>query len=332
MPRRDDLKKILLIGSGPLERATRRKIELFGDMHVRIRGSIDVDGEEDGRPLAELDAALEARVLAACGALPDRVIVCTTDAREPALAAIVRFCRRRRIKLSVVPPLRGAIGTAVRLTHVAELPVVEYHTGDPSISTFMLKRCTDVVVATLGLLLLAPLLAVIAVAIKLDSPGPVIYTQLRAGLGGRPFRMRKFRTMVKGADTSELHLDRLEALTDPMFKARDDPRMTRVGRLLRRWSLDELPQLVNVLRREMSLVGPRPEELAMVARYRPEHRFRLDVLPGMTGPMQVFGRGDLEFDERLAVEREYIENFSLGRDLRILLMTLPAVVSGKGAF
>ncbi len=199
-------------------------------------------------------------------------------------------------------------------------------------SSLMLKRAFDVVGGTLMLAAWAPAMLLIAVAIRLDSRGPVIYTQLRAGLEGRPFRMRKFRTMVAGADTSELHLDRLEALTDPVFKLRDDPRMTRVGRVLRRWSLDELPQLVNVLRGEMSLVGPRPEELAMVARYRPEHRFRLDVLPGMTGPMQVFGRGDLEFDERLAVEREYIENFSLGRDLRILLMTLPAVVSGKGAF
>jgi lipopolysaccharide/colanic/teichoic acid biosynthesis glycosyltransferase len=117
-----------------------------------------------------------------------------------------------------------------------------------------------------------------------------------------------------------------------MFKLRDDPRVTRVGRLLRRTSLDELPQLVNVLRGDMSLVGPRPEQTELVDRYLPEHRFRLLVRPGLTGPMQVFGRGELTFEERLAVEREYIENLSLGRDARILALTFSAVVHGKGAF
>jgi lipopolysaccharide/colanic/teichoic acid biosynthesis glycosyltransferase len=138
--------------------------------------------------------------------------------------------------------------------------------------------------------------------------------------------------MVDGAHERLADVVQLDSLPDPMFKIRDDPRVTFVGRFLRRWSLDELPQLVNVLRGEMSLVGPRPEQLELVERYRPEHRFRLAARPGMTGPMQVFGRGDLGFDERLAVEREYIENLSLGRDIRILLMTIPAVLSGRGAF
>ena len=144
--------------------------------------------------------------------------------------------------------------------------------------------------------------------------------------------MIKFRTMVCDADDRLGDVVRLDSLSEPMFKLRADPRTTRVGRFLRRWSLDELPQLVNVLLGQMSLVGPRPEEARLVERYRPEHRFRLDATPGMTGPMQVFGRGDLTFDERLAIEREYIENVSLGRDVHILLLTLPTVVSGRGAF
>jgi lipopolysaccharide/colanic/teichoic acid biosynthesis glycosyltransferase len=232
----------------------------------------------------------------------------------------------------VVPPLRGAFGTAVRLSHVAELPFVEYHTGDPSVSTQALKRCADVVFAGFALLLTAPIFLVSALAIRLDTRGPVFYVQSRAGLDGHPFQMLKFRTMVNGAHERLAEVVQLDALPDPMFKLRNDPRVTRVGGFLRRWSLDELPQLVNVLRGEMSLVGPRPEQLDLVARYREEHRFRLAARPGMTGPMQVFGRGNLEFDERLAVEREYIENLSLGRDIRILLMTLPAVLSGRGAF
>jgi lipopolysaccharide/colanic/teichoic acid biosynthesis glycosyltransferase len=156
--------------------------------------------------------------------------------------------------------------------------------------------------------------------------------QQRAGLDGKPFRMLKFRTMVDGAHERLAEVVQIDALPEPMFKIRNDPRVTRVGRILRRWSLDELPQLMNVLKGDMSLVGPRPEQLELVDRYREEHRFRLQARPGMTGPMQVFGRGDLDFDERLAVEREYIENLSLGRDFRILLMTLPTVLSGKGAF
>jgi exopolysaccharide biosynthesis polyprenyl glycosylphosphotransferase len=320
---------VLLIGSGPLERATRRKLELFGDIHMRVAGELDVDrlgSPQGGSPLDQ-------QMRKACGGgLPDRVIVCTENVLETSLADVVAVCRQSRIKLSVVPPLRGAFGTAVRLSHVAELPFVEYHTGDPSVSTQALKRCADLLVGGFALLLSTPILLLSALAIKLDSRGPVFYIQWRAGLDGRPFRMLKFRTMVDGAHARLAEVVQIDALPDPMFKIRDDPRITRVGRVLRRWSLDELPQLVNVLRGDMSLVGPRPEQLELVERYREEHRFRLQARPGMTGPMQVFGRGDLEFEERLAVEREYVENLSLGRDIRLLLMTLPAVLSGKGAF
>jgi exopolysaccharide biosynthesis polyprenyl glycosylphosphotransferase len=317
----------LLLGSGPLERATHRKLELFKDIHVRVAGTVDLADLPGGG--GELAAAMRA----ACdGELPEHVIVCSHEIQEAALADVVACCRQRRIKLSMVPPLRGAFGTAVRLSHVADLPVVEYHTGDPSVSTMMLKRCVDVAIAGVALVATAPLLALAALAIKLDSRGPVLYVQQRAGLGGRPFAMLKFRTMVDRAEERLAEVVRIDELADPMFKLRNDPRVTRVGRLLRRWSLDELPQLVNVLRGDMSLVGPRPEQVELVARYRPEHRFRLEARPGMTGPMQVFGRGALDFDERLAVEREYIESLSLARDVRILLMTIPVVISGRGAF
>ena len=317
--------RVLLLGGGPLEQATRRKLKLFDDIHVTVAGRLSTDAVAGGR--------LDQMIAAACaGALPDRVIVCSHDVSEDLLADLMRFCKRRRVKLSVVPPLRGMFGTAVRLGHVADLPLVEYHTWDPSASTLTLKRCFDVVGSALILLVTAPLFAIAAIAIRLDGGGPVLYRPQRAGLGGRPFRMIKFRTMVCDADERVADLGALDALPEPMFKPRRDPRTTRVGRILRRWSIDELPQLVNVLRGQMSLVGPRPEDLRLVERYRPEHRFRLDATPGMTGPMQVFGRGDLTFDERLAIEREYIENVSLGRDLQILLHTIPTVWSGRGAF
>jgi lipopolysaccharide/colanic/teichoic acid biosynthesis glycosyltransferase len=159
----------------------------------------------------------------------------------------------------------------------------------------------------------------------------VFFRQLRAGQGGHPFRILKFRTMVADAERRLSSLLSFDELEQPMFKLEHDPRVTRVGRVLRRASLDELPQLWNVLRGDMSLVGPRPEQLELVQRYTPEHRFRLAVKPGVTGPMQVYGRGRLTFEERLAVEREYIENLSLGRDFRLLAMTFSAVASRKGA-
>jgi lipopolysaccharide/colanic/teichoic acid biosynthesis glycosyltransferase len=196
----------------------------------------------------------------------------------------------------------------------------------------LLKRSMDLAVGALGILILSPLLLAIAVAVRLTSPGPALFVQLRAGLGGEPFRMFKFRTM--GADAAARLSDviDLDQLADPMFKLRDDPRITPIGRILRRYSLDELPQLFNVVRGDMSLVGPRPEQIDLVERYDTEHMIRLSVRPGLTGPMQVYGRGELRFDERLAVEREYVENLSISRDLRLMALTIAPLLRGRGAF
>jgi lipopolysaccharide/colanic/teichoic acid biosynthesis glycosyltransferase len=172
----------------------------------------------------------------------------------------------------------------------------------------------------------------IAFAVFVDDGPPVLFRQLRAGENGRLFRIFKFRTMVRDAEAMLPGLVSIDELSDPMFKLKPDPRVTRVGRFLRRTSLDELPQLLNVLRGEMSIVGPRPELVDLVERYTPEHEVRLQVKPGITGPWQVYGRSDLTFEEVLAVEREYVENLSLGRDLRIILMTIPAVFGRRGAY
>jgi exopolysaccharide biosynthesis polyprenyl glycosylphosphotransferase len=223
-------------------------------------------------------------------------------------------------------------GTATNLTHIADLPLLDYNTWDISGMTLAIKRCFDVLVSSVVLLVALPFLLLVALAILVGSGVPVFFRQVRAGERGRPFQMLKFRTMVKDAEAMLPELVPFDELEEPMFKLKKDPRVTRVGRFLRRTSIDELPQLFNVLRGEMSLVGPRPEQLDLVERYAPEHEFRLEVKPGITGPMQVYGRGELTFEERLAVEREYVENLSLARDLRIVLMTLPAVFGRRGAF
>jgi exopolysaccharide biosynthesis polyprenyl glycosylphosphotransferase len=312
--------RTLIVGDGPLALATWRKIELFSDIHVKVvaeRNELTVDDLRDSPDC--LDGV-------------DRIIVASSAIDEPLIAELVAICRRRQIKLSVVPPARGMFGTAVQLSHVADLPVVEYSTWAIPRSTLFLKRAMDVIVSASALLILSPLFVLIGAAILLDSRGPVIFAQSRAGQNRRPFRMLKFRTMVTDAEDLLSALVPFDKLREPVFKLHDDPRVTRVGKVLRRTSLDELPQLVNVLLGDMSLVGPRPEQVELVDRYEAAHMFRLAVKPGITGPMQIYGRGKLTFEERLSVEREYVENLSVGRDVRILALTIAPVIRGTGAF
>jgi len=195
-----------------------------------------------------------------------------------------------------------------------------------------IKRMVDIAGALIGLLISCPLIIIAAIAIKLDSPGPVFYSNTRIGEHGHPFRMVKLRSMVQDAEERLDELIDLNALPEPVYKLHHDPRITRVGRWLRKTSLDETPQFYHVLVGQMSLVGPRPEEAKVVALYQDYHRRRLAVKPGMTGPMQVSGRGDLSLSERLGLELDYIDHYSLRRDFQIILRTLPAVFRGDGAY
>ena len=312
--------RTLIVGAGPVADATRRKLELFHDIHLEI--------VEERPDLSAADLADPGSLLDGI----DRVILATQSIEGDLLEELALACKSARVKLAVVPPVRGMFGTAVQLSHVADLPVIVYGTWDVSRSTLLLKRIIDVAISAVLLAVGAPLLGLTALAIKLDSRGPVLFKQNRVGVNGRRFRMLKFRTMVPNAEELLPQLVAIDRLPEPVFKLPRDPRVTRVGRVLRRTSIDELPQLWNVLCGDMSLVGPRPEEEQIVARYEPEHLVRLQVKPGLTGPMQVNGRGNLRLEERIAVEREYIENLSIARDLRILAVTASTVVTGRGAF
>ncbi|MBX3011648.1 MAG: sugar transferase [Caldilineaceae bacterium] len=196
----------------------------------------------------------------------------------------------------------------------------------------VIKRGVDIVGALVGLAICAPIIAVAAIAIKLDSPGSVFYWQVRIGEYGRPFRIAKLRSMVQDADQQLAQLVDFAQLAEPAYKLTNDPRVTRVGRVLRRSSIDETPQFFNILIGEMSLVGPRPEDAKLVEFYQDYQRRRLAVKPGLTGPMQVSGRGNLSFSERLRLELDYIDNYSLRRDFSILLRTLPTIFRGDGAY
>lgn len=248
------------------------------------------------------------------------------------LTRLTSFCgkgERQEMKpMRTVP--QGEVATAGALNMVelcVQVPVKELPTGYR-----LAKRVLDVVVASVALVLLAPVMLLIAIAIKLDSPGPVLFKQIRIGKGGKPFWFIKFRSMVKNAEQMKQELlSRNEVRGGTAFKIRNDPRVTRVGRFLRRYSLDELPQLLHVLRGEMSLVGPRPPLPAEVAKYGEWEMRRLSVTPGLTCLWQISGRSDIGFREWVELDHIYIDTMSFWTDLKILLFTIPAVLSGKGA-
>ncbi|HEY5815332.1 MAG TPA: exopolysaccharide biosynthesis polyprenyl glycosylphosphotransferase [Solirubrobacterales bacterium] len=262
----------------------------------------------------------------------ERVIVTEQEMSEPAAERLIEQCKAAGLSLTFLPQHFGLLGPGIELNRLAELPVLDFRFSDPPRSTVALKRSMDLFGGGAMLLLLAPLLAAISLLILLDSGRPVLFRQRRVGKDSVPFTVFKFRTMVKGAEEQLRELVDLEKLDEPAFKIADDPRITRAGRMLRRYSFDELPQFINVVRGDMSLVGPRPEEEAVVALYDERQRLRLGVKPGMTGPMQVYGRADLTFEERLAMERDYLDNISVASDLAILLRTPAAIVRGDGAY
>jgi len=196
----------------------------------------------------------------------------------------------------------------------------------------VVKRLFDVLFALTGLLLLAPLLPMVVLLIKLDSPGTILFAQRRVGQGGRLFTCYKFRSMVRGAEAMKADLAELNEATGPAFKIREDPRITKVGAFLRRSSLDEIPQLFNVLRGQMSVVGPRPQIPAEVELYEPWQRRRLEVKPGITCLWQIAGRSHIGFDEWMRLDLEYVRRRGLRLDVWIVLHTLPAVIARKGAY
>jgi exopolysaccharide biosynthesis polyprenyl glycosylphosphotransferase len=317
--------RAVVIGRGPVAESIERKLPMASGTRVKVVRAVDP-------PMPQASASERLKWFQDLTTDVQRIIVAPEQVSEDAIGELRVLCREQQVKLTAISPLWGRALPASRITEVADMPMLEFDTWDVSRSTIWLKRAFDILFSATLLIITAPLLALIAVAIKLGSRGPVFYSQLRAGAGGKPFRMLKFRTMRTGADEQVSELIRLDELEEPVFKLPEDPRVTGVGRALRTLSLDELPQLLNVLRGQMSIVGPRPEELELVKRYRPEHRFRLAVKPGMTGPMQVNGRANLTFAERLALELNYIENLSLGRDLRLLAQTASAVVRRNGAY
>jgi len=328
--------RTLVIGAGPKARLVASRLLVQGGDQLELVGYV---GEDEGGEVSG-PASTGARYFGPPEGLPEvassqrvnRVVIADDELSSRAVGEIIATCRNARLSVTMVPANQTVLGPGTELNRIAEVPMLDFQFSDPPRSTMAIKRSMDLIVSVSMLTLNAPLLLLAAIAIRLDSPGPVFFRQVRVGRLGQKFTMFKLRTMVADAEEKLDSLIDLDALDEPAFKITDDPRVTRIGRLLRRSSFDEVPQFINVLKGDMSLVGPRPEEEAVVALYDERQRQRLRVKPGLTGPMQVAGRGGLTFEERLALERDYVDNLTITGDIEILLRTPRAVIRGDGAF
>jgi exopolysaccharide biosynthesis polyprenyl glycosylphosphotransferase len=315
--------RCLLVGERDACARAADKIREAHGAHAQIVASITSDELSDERVAAEALETIAAR------SDIHRLVVAPGPEDQAEVLDLVRGAKALGLKVSVLPRMLEVVGSSVVFDDVEGVTLLGVRRFGLSRSAWLLKRATDLVGAALGIVVLAPLCAAIAVAVKLDSRGPVFFRQQRVGRDGRTFAMVKFRTMVWGADRQQRRLaHRNEA--EGLFKIADDPRITRVGRVLRRTSLDELPQLVNVLRGEMSLVGPRPLVPEDDQRVEGWYRRRLHLTPGMTGRWQVLGSARIPLHEMVKLDYLYAANWSLWVDVKILLRTIGFVLSRRG--
>ncbi len=328
------VERLLIVGVGERGRALMRTIVARPELGYRVIGFLDDDPALQSTAIGRFPALGPTsnlpRVLNECK--PDEVIVALPADRHQQILSILDECEKHKARVKIVPDLFELSLNRVAVDDINGIPLIGVR--DVSIRgwNYAVKRGIDIVFSLIGLIVTAPLFLLIALAIKLDSPGPVFLKQVRVGRGGKPFVCYKFRSMREGADNEVQQLTELNEASGPIFKIKNDPRRTRIGRFLRRTSLDELPQAFNVLRGEMSLVGPRPPLPREAAQYEEWHKKRLEVAPGMSGLWQVSGRSLLTFDEMVMLDLFYIENWSLALDLKILLRTVPSVLLADGAY
>jgi exopolysaccharide biosynthesis polyprenyl glycosylphosphotransferase len=316
----------VIVGSGVVAGQLVEKMRTQDQYGILPIGLVDDSPYEIGTPdLARLgDLGDLERVIRELAV--DRVVIAFSQAGHEELLHCIRVCRNEGVAVDIVPRLFEFLDCGRALDQVGGLPLLSIGTPHLTRSSQITKRALDVALSALLILLLAPLIAAVAVAIRVESPGPVLFRQPRPGRGQKAFDMLKFRSMYEDA---ALRLNGAGVLA----KGGEDPRTTRVGRFLRRFSLDELPQLLNVVRGEMSLVGPRPLVLEeSTALDQSWHVRRFDLRPGLTGPWQIQGRSDTPFQERIRLDYQYVAGWSLARDIEILLATLPAVLAGRGAY
>jgi exopolysaccharide biosynthesis polyprenyl glycosylphosphotransferase len=325
-------RNVLVVGTGPEAHALRHHLESIRHLGYTFKGFIEFpfSGSRMTATSGDVVGTLETMFQLARKQFVDEIFF-TTPCERSIVQGVLEQARIHGVDLRVVPDMYDGMGWRSPIEYIGEFPTIPLHRGHVPEVGLLLKRVLDLVFSSLVIILLAPLVALIAIAIKLDSPGPIFYHSERIGKKGRVFRLTKFRTMVRDADKRRsdfMHMNEREGV---LFKISNDPRVTKLGYFLRKYSLDELPQFMNVLRGDMSVVGPRPPLASEVKEYKLSHLRRLDVTPGVTGLWQVQGRQDPSFDSYVSLDMTYIENWSMWLDLKIIARTVGVVFSGTGS-
>jgi exopolysaccharide biosynthesis polyprenyl glycosylphosphotransferase len=326
--------RLLIVGAGEVGRTVMRHVVAQPSLGYHVVGFVDDDPDKGSTDIGRFKA------LGSTANIPrlvkelvvDEAIITLPWMYHRKIVSIIAQCEREQVRVRIVPDMFQMTLSHLDVEDLGGIPMIGVREISISRGEMLYKRVLDVVISSLGLVLLLPFFALIAVLIRLDSSGPAFFSQIRVGKGEKLFACYKFRSMRRGADAEQQELLAFNEADGPIFKIREDPRITRVGRVLRRTSLDELPQLFNVLRGHMSIVGPRPAPPAEVQRYQAWHKRRLEVAPGLTGLWQVSGRSELSFDEMVLLDLYYIENWSPLLDLQIMLRTVPKMITGEGAY
>lgn len=328
-----NFRTVLIVGSGVRALSVARKIRSHPEWGFQIYGLLSAMPEDVGRELEGLRVVGTTEDLQKTISLNpiDEVHIALPLLNLDAITRMLEICEEQGVRARVMMDLYSPTISRMHLEDFGGTAMLTFTANPVESWPLLLKAAFDRVAAVALLLFLWPLFVLIAVLIKIDSPGPVFFVQERVGLYKRRFRMYKFRTMVKNAEELRAQLADRNELSGPVFKIRNDPRCTRVGRILRIASLDELPQLINVAKGEMSFIGPRPPLPSEIVLYKPWQYRRLSMKPGISGLWQVSGRNEIDFERWMELDLEYIDNWSLGLDFKILLKTFPAVLLGRGA-
>lgn len=326
--------RVIIVGAGEMGRTVMRTMVAHPELGYEIVGFVDDDPTKGTTDIGRFKGlgSLDNLAHLVQDEAVDSVIITLPWQYHRKIMAIMAQCERENVRARLVPDLFQMTLSRMSITEVAGIPLIGVKQARISGVKLLAKRGIDIVFSLLVLIATAPLMGLIALAIKLDSPGPVLFPQERVGKGGHRFTLYKFRSMAVDAEDQKELLRDLNEADGPIFKIKDDPRITPVGRWLRRFSLDEFPQFYNVFRGDMSLIGPRPPLADEVAQYQPWHMRRLETAPGITGLWQVSGRSQLPFDEMVLLDIYYVEQWSPALDLNILLRTIPKVIFGSGAY
>ena len=321
----------LIVGTGPEAHALRHHLDSIRHLGYTFKGFIDFPGSTTRFTATSADVVgtLDTLFQHARKHFVDEVFF-TTPIERGMVRDVLEQARVHGVDLRVIPEMYDGLAWDSPIEYIGQFPTIPLHCGRAHEVGLFLKRWFDVVLSILALILLSPVLLAVAIAVKLDSHGPVFYHSERIGKKGRVFRCIKFRTMVRDADTRRADVMHMNERDGVLFKISNDPRITKLGRFLRKYSLDELPQFFNVLRGDMSIVGPRPPLASEVREYKLSHLRRLDVTPGITGLWQVQARQDPSFDSYISLDVTYIENWSIWLDFKILARTVGVVLAGTG--